>query len=45
VRWVHAKRKVVEPDRLLTAQELTDRVCDHFGCQHDHHLAIPEKVA
>ena len=45
VRWVHAKRKLVEPDRLLTAQELADRVCDHFGCQHDHHLAIPEKVA
>ncbi len=51
-RWVHAKRKVVEPDRLLSAQELADRVCAVFGCQHDVHLAIPvvpesipEKVA
>lgn len=44
-RWIHAKRKVVEPDRLLSAQELADRVCDHFGCQHDPHLAIPENVA
>lgn len=51
-RWVHAKRKVVEPDRLLGATELADRVCAHFDCQHDDHLAvpivsepIPEKVA
>ena len=40
-RWVHAKRKVVEPDRLLSAQELADRVCAVFGCQHDPHLAVP----
>ncbi len=44
-RWVHAKRKVVEPDRLLSAKELADRVCAHFRCQHDRHLSIPEKVA
>jgi len=43
--WVHAKRKVVEPGRLLTAKELAERVCAHFHCQHDKHLAIPEKVA
>ena len=43
-RWVHAKRKVVEPARLLSAQELADRVCAHFHCQHDDHLLIPEKV-
>ena len=40
-RWVHAKRKVVEPDRLLSAQELADRVCAVFGCAHDVHLTIP----
>lgn len=44
-RWVHAKRKIVEPDRLLSAQELADRVCGAFHCEHDRHLAIPEKVA
>lgn len=47
-RWVHAKRKVVEPDRLLSANELADRVCAQFGCQHDVHLSsptIPEKAA
>jgi transposase len=44
-RWVHAKRAVVEPERLLTAAELTDRVCAHFGCAHAPHLIMPKKVA
>jgi hypothetical protein len=43
-RWIHAKRKVVEADRLLAAGELAQRVCDQFGCQHEPHLVIPEKV-
>jgi transposase len=43
--WVHGKRNVAEADRLLTAQELADRVCAYFDCAHDDHLAIPEKVA
>lgn len=44
-RWIHGKRKVVEPARLLTAHELADRVCDHFRCEHYEHLAIPDKAA
>jgi hypothetical protein len=43
--WVHGKRNIVEPARLLTAQELADRVCAHFGCTHDSHLVVTEKVA
>jgi transposase len=43
--WLHAKRKVAEPDRLLPAQELAERVCAHFGCPYADHLAIPENVA
>jgi hypothetical protein len=43
-RWIHAQRKVVEPDRLLSAQELADRVCAHFHCQHDAHLSVTENV-
>jgi len=39
---VHGKRRIVEPTRLLTAQELADRVCGHFGCQHEAHLALPD---
>jgi hypothetical protein len=36
---------VVEPDGLLTAQQLAERVCSHFGCPYESHLVIPEKVA
>jgi hypothetical protein len=43
--WMHGKRQVVEPARLLTAQELADRVCAHFGCDHEPHLAVTEKAA
>jgi transposase len=31
-QWVHGKRAIVEPARLLSAQEVADRVCAHFGC-------------
>lgn len=31
--WVHGKRAIVEPARLLTAQEVIQRVCDYFGCE------------
>lgn len=31
-KWVHGKRAIVEPARLLTAQELKRRVCEYFGC-------------
>jgi transposase len=43
--WAHGKRNIVEPARLLTAQEVADRVCTYFGCQHEPHLAITEIVA
>ena len=44
-KWVHGKRKVVEPERLLSAEELADRVCGVFGCAHEEHLSIPQEVA
>ncbi len=44
-KWVHGKRAVLEPARVLTAQELADRVCAYYGCPHDAHLSIPEKAA
>lgn len=43
-KWVHGKRAVVEPARLLPAQEVADRVCAYYACPHEDHLAIPEKV-
>jgi hypothetical protein len=30
-KWVHGKRAVVEPVRLLTAAELEERICTYFG--------------
>jgi hypothetical protein len=44
-KWIHGKRKVVEPERLLGADELADRVCAAFGCPHYEHLSIPKNVA
>ncbi len=43
--WVHGKRRVVEPARLLTAEELAERVCATYGCVHEPHLSIPDKVS
>ncbi len=44
-KWVHGKRAVLEPARVLTAEELADRVCAYYGCAHDAHLAISDKAA
>jgi hypothetical protein len=30
-RWGPAKRAILELDRILTAQEIVSRVCEHFG--------------
>jgi len=43
--WVHGKRRVIESDRLLTIQELADRVSDAYRCPHEPHLVMPKKVA
>lgn len=37
-KWVHGKRAIAEPARLLSATELEERVCDYFGCQRHEHL-------
>jgi hypothetical protein len=44
-KWVHGKRRVVEPARLLTAQELEDRIGAACGCPLTPHLTIPQEVA
>ncbi|MCC6192765.1 MAG: transposase [Anaerolineales bacterium] len=43
-KWLHGKRAIVEPDRLLSPDELAGRVCARFGCVHEPHLKAPEKV-
>lgn len=37
-KWVHGKRAIVEPARLLTAEEVEERVCAYFGCHAQEHL-------
>jgi hypothetical protein len=44
-KWIHGKRKVVEPDGLLTAYELAGRVCAAFDCPHYEPLSLAENVA
>jgi DDE superfamily endonuclease len=44
-KWVHGKRRVVEPARLLTAAELEDRVYEALGADHADHLSLPEQAA
>ena len=42
--WIHAKRQVIEKDKLLTCEELVDRVNDYFDLLNRQKLAIPEYV-
>ena len=44
-QWIYSKRKVIEPERLLGAHELAERVCGVFGSPHYEHLSIPQEVA
>lgn len=44
-KWVHAKKAVVEPNGLLTAKALAQRVCAHFRCSYEPHLSIVEEVS
>jgi hypothetical protein len=44
-QWVHGKRAVVAPPRLLTAAEVVERVTTHFGCPHQEPLSIPPEVS
>ena len=32
-KWVHGKRAVAEPARLLSLAEIMQRVCDYYNCQ------------
>jgi hypothetical protein len=43
-KWVQSKRAIVEPTRLLSAQEVADRLCADQGCPHEPHLTIPDQA-
>ena len=42
--WVHSKRAIVEPTRLLSAHEVAERVCAYQGCAHEPHLMLPDPI-
>jgi DDE superfamily endonuclease len=44
-KWVHGKRAIVEPDRLLSAQEVMERVHAYYRCADEAHLVISKKAA
>jgi hypothetical protein len=44
-KWLHGKKRVAEPARLLSAAELEDRVCAAFGCAREPHLIQPHPNA
>ncbi len=43
-RWVHSKRAIVEPTRLLSAHEVAERVCAYQRCPHEPHLSLPDPI-
>ena len=44
-KWVHGKRAVVEPNGLLSAKQLAQRICAYYRCSYETHLSIQEKVS
>jgi hypothetical protein len=46
-KWAHGKKAIVEPDRLLTAEEVRQRVCAYYHCDREVPLvqATEKKVA
>lgn len=32
-KWLHAKRAISQPDRILSPVEIKERVCAYFGCE------------
>jgi hypothetical protein len=44
-KWLHGKKRVAEPARLLPAAELEDRICATYHCPHHPHLVAPPTPA
>lgn len=43
-KWVHGKRRVVEPERTLPPLELEERICAALDCSLEDHLSVPKNV-
>ena len=44
-KWMHGKRRVHEPARLLTVREVAHRACAALDCPYEDHLTLPKQVA
>jgi transposase len=43
--WRHGKRRVLDANRVLSAAELTERICAALDCPHHSYLSLTEEVA
>lgn len=43
-KWLHAKRRIIEPDRVLSVVEVEDRVCHVFNCPRLVRLSLSNSV-
>lgn len=43
-KWLHAKRRIVEPERVLSLAEIEDRVCQTLQCPQHAHLSLSNDV-
>jgi hypothetical protein len=43
-KWIHGKRRLVEPERLLTAEELRTRAYATFHCAPEPAMSIPDNA-
>jgi len=41
-KWLHGKRAISEPDRVLSAQEIQERVWAYYGCERIDPLVQPK---
>ena len=44
-KWIHGKRAVLEPERVVPGDELEERVYAYYRCPPESHLVIPDKAA
>jgi transposase len=43
-KWLHAKRRIVEPERVLSLAEVEERVCQVLACPQLDHLSLSNDV-
>ena len=41
-KWVHGKRAVVEPNGLLSAEQLAERICAYYHCSYEAYLSLSD---